>query len=98
MPEMLRKGDFVTLLNDRFSILLGEDALELELVEFTDRSSERTESFSLIFRGPLERPFPQATYTVQHAGLGSFPLFLVPVAREKDGMRYEAVFNIVVDQ
>jgi hypothetical protein len=30
---------------------------------------------------------------IKHERLGMFDLFLVPVSRERDGMRYEAVFN-----
>lgn len=67
--------------------------LELTLVEVVDAGRRPGwESFSLLFlgRAPL---LPQATYRVQHAELGSFPLFLVPIQREGDGHCYEAVFN-----
>jgi hypothetical protein len=30
--------------------------------------------------------------------LGEFLLFLVPIAKGNDGMHYEAVFNLVLDQ
>ena len=50
------------------------------------------EAFSLLFVGP-RAPFPQATYAVEHEALGSFPLFLVPIATDEGGQRYEAVFN-----
>ena len=96
MTGILRKAAFTPCLNDPFLIYLGDrDAVELRLMEINDASTERLESFSLIFLGPLERPFAQGTYETEHAVLGRFPLFLVPVAREKDGMRYEAVFNIL---
>jgi hypothetical protein len=98
MTDILRKAAFTPCLNDPFLIYLRDgEAVELRLEEVSDASTERMESFSLIFRGPLERPFPQGTYEAEHAGLGRFPLFLVPVARDVDGMRYEAVFNILCD-
>lgn len=50
------------------------------------------ETFSLLFAGGDEA-LPQAMYCVDHADLGSFPLFLVPVLTDRDGRHYEAVFN-----
>jgi hypothetical protein len=49
--------------------------------------------FSLQFSGPGESPLSQGTYRIQHAGLGWFPLFIVPRARDASGTRYEAVFG-----
>jgi hypothetical protein len=57
----------------------------------------QTEQFSLLFRGPLETPFEQGTQEVRHDALGTFYLFLVPIGREADGMRYESAFNNIVD-
>jgi hypothetical protein len=48
--------------------------------------------FSLLFRGPAESVLPQATYPLQHAQLGTLAIFLVPISRGADGVRYEAVF------
>jgi hypothetical protein len=96
MTEILRKAAFAPCLNDPFLICMREtETVELRLVEISDASTARMESFSLVFRGPLEKPFAQGTYSAEHAGLGIFPLFLVPVSRAADGMRYEAVFNIL---
>ena len=50
------------------------------------------ESFTLLFTGSPP-PIPQGTYAVDHPGLGSFSLFLVPVHTEGDGQEYEAVVN-----
>ena len=49
--------------------------------------------FSLIFRGPRTPVLPQCIYTLAHAQLGTFDLFLVPIGPDADGMRYEAVFG-----
>ncbi len=51
------------------------------------------ERFSILFRGPRERPLPQGTYAFEHPRLGPFPLFIVPVGADHEGMRYEAVFT-----
>jgi hypothetical protein len=63
----------------------------LSQVTRTDRHP-RWESFALLFTGG-DAVFPQATYPVHHAELGSFTLFLVPVTTDGEGCHYEAVFN-----
>jgi hypothetical protein len=66
---------------------------ELALVQVDDLDTRSGwEAFSLVFEGRGE-PFPQATYSVEHGELGTFPLFLVPILAEDGGQRYEAVFN-----
>ena len=49
--------------------------------------------FSLIFRGPGEPLVPQSIRTLAHDDLGELAIFLVPIAREADGLRYQAVFS-----
>jgi hypothetical protein len=49
--------------------------------------------FSLLFRNTSSFLFPQQTYRMRHARLGELGIFLVPVARERDGFLYQAVFN-----
>ncbi len=53
----------------------------------------REESFSLIFRGPLNLPLRQRTYSMKHYALGNLEMFLVPVGKDGGGRYYEAVFN-----
>jgi hypothetical protein len=66
----------------------------VELVSVSDlRETARQRMFSLVFRGPLEQPLEQGLYPMTHAALGAESLFLVPIGREADGFRYEAVFN-----
>lgn len=48
--------------------------------------------FSLEFRGPLDPQLGQATYQLVHPDLGSLAAFLVPIARDPEGMRYQAIF------
>jgi hypothetical protein len=38
-------------------------------------------------------PVPQQTVAMQHADMGGFELFVVPLGPGPDGMRYEAVFT-----
>ena len=69
----------------------------LHLVHVSElRETPRQLMFSLLFRGPLEQPLEQGGYPLSHAEMGSEVLFLVPVGREADGFRYEAVFNNLV--
>jgi hypothetical protein len=69
----------------------------VELVNVSDlRETPRQRMFSLVFRGPLDQPLEQGLYLMTHETMGSESLFLVPIAREPDGFRYEAVFNNLV--
>jgi hypothetical protein len=89
---------FVQQLNTSFTLeheSLG--TIPLELVSVSDlRETPRQRIFSILFRGPLETPLQQGTFPLKHEALGNASLFLVPVARETDGFRYEAVFNQLV--
>jgi len=57
------------------------------------QKTERNHAFSLFFHGPQTPFLQQAIYKLQHAELGALEIFLVPIARDKDGFEYEAVFN-----
>lgn len=75
-----------------WTVLLAED----QSVDFTVQATSTAgdpRPFSVTFAGPLDPQLEQGTYAVEHARLGSLLLFLVPIAREADGMRYEAVFG-----
>jgi len=69
----------------------------VELVAVSDlRETPRQRMFSLVFRGDLEQPLEQGLFSMTHEKMGTESLFLVPIAREADGFRYEAVFNNLV--
>jgi hypothetical protein len=71
--------------------------VELELIEVSDlQRTPRQEIYSIVFRGPLNQPLGQGMYQTEHASLETGALFIVPIAREDDGYRYEAVFNHLV--
>lgn len=69
--------------------------LEVELVSATgsEESTADGRPFSIVFRGPIGTPLPQRIYRMEHAGIGSFELFLVPIGPDAEGLLYEAVFN-----
>lgn len=99
MAEQLTEEDFSRHLHTTFSLRgEGADALTLELAEVLSyRGGENEqagmERFSLFFQGPDHSMLQQGTYALDHEQLGSLALFLVPVARNERGVRYEAVFN-----
>ena len=98
MLENWTKESFQQSMHSCFEIdVPGQGRQNLELVELTDYpSSAAVVAFSAIFRGPRELPFGQGSYAIFHPGMGQADLFLVPIGREADGMRYEAVFNRLV--
>ena len=101
MPELLSKETFAEQLNTKFRVLLEiENAPEVELeldevVEFPTLTHSRSdvERFSLYFFGPGNFFLPQRTYRLTHDRLGELDIFLVAVAQEPRGYRYEAVFS-----
>jgi len=100
MSDNLTKEAFKENLNTEFRLQLEPSStVALELVEILEGvSTSRQEQFTLTFRGPLESEFGQGMRDVEHDRMGKFVLFLVPIARNSDGMLYEAVFNRVIDR
>ena len=99
MPEFYTKEEFAEHLNTKFHIpLQPSGAVELELMEVVSTlSTPRQEQFSIFFRGPANIYLPQRTYHMKHDAMGELDLFIVPIGRESDGFRYEAVFNRPLD-
>jgi hypothetical protein len=94
------------LVKTRFRVRVGaNDAVELELYEATPpritsaagKATAVYQSFSLLFVGPADRLLPQASYTFECESVGQFDLFIVPVGRDQGGVRYEAIFNRLVE-
>ncbi len=49
--------------------------------------------FSLFLRGPATPSLGQGVYALTHPRHGELELFLTPIGRDADGLRYEIVFN-----
>lgn len=99
MVARLTEAQFVPHLGEKFRLVLDpESALEVELVEVAAIDSGqpstpgRPDPFSIVFRGPAHPVLTQGTYRIEHDRMGSFDLFLVPVAPDSDRPRYQAVF------
>jgi hypothetical protein len=96
---ILTANEFSKHVNTNFRATLeAETKTDLELIEvktYTSRHEEQTgmERFSVYFTGPLEPHLPQSSYTFQHDEMGEFEMFLVPLSRNEQASRYEAVFN-----
>ncbi len=87
---------FKPFLHTPFQGRFGRNAGTLELTQVDDLAGTVKEAtagaqFSLLFDGSKVAKFSQGTYTLQHASLGSFAVFLVPVG--KSGVVYQAVIN-----
>lgn len=98
MPDIFDIEMFEGHQNSKFLMHYGDSqTAELELVKVTDvGSSERQKQFSLLFQGPSEAPVAQGIYRVDHDKLGDLDLFLVPIAKDDSGVRYEAIFNRMI--
>lgn len=97
MLEVLRLDHFAGCLNQTFRAALNEGDIEFVLVEArplpATMPGAARDPFSLVFRNGSALLFPQQIYRMNHERVGSFDIFLVPVARDRDGFLYQAVFN-----
>ena len=92
------RSDFARHLGEVFKVRKSPlEEVSVELTEITSISSSMPafdeESFSALVRGPQNRPLEQDTYVVEHATMGAFPLFIVPVYPDGEGLYYQAIFN-----
>jgi hypothetical protein len=89
---------FEPLVDELFHVDAG-DAGHLDLrLERVDRLAGRSsrlerEPFVLHFRGDGGVVLPQRIYRFEHAALGEFEIFIVPVGRDVRGTLYEAIFT-----
>jgi hypothetical protein len=85
--------DFADAAGTTYAIEVGDDRVDLTLdrLEQLPHSPRATGAFRLEFLGPLERVLPQAIYPFSLEG-EPVEIFIVPIAREAAGIRYEAVF------
>ncbi len=97
MSAPLTEQEFSQHVNTKFRALAGDQNFELELVEvkgyqLKENEQQGLERFSVFFYAPHPL-LPQSIYSMQHEKMGQFDLFVVPIAQQGDGFRYEAVFN-----
>jgi len=91
----IEQAAFVAAVGTPFVLRLADGAslaLTLLAVE-PGRSRPGWERFSLLFDGPTPPTIPHLAYQVEHATLGTFPLFVGPISADEGSPPYEAVFN-----
>jgi hypothetical protein len=99
MSEFQTEAEFAKQVNTDFRVELESPRpIELRLIDVKGRASEPHEQagmerFSVMFTGPADVFLPQDTYRITHPEMGEFYIFLVPIAHESEGFRYEAVYN-----
>ncbi len=97
MQDLPTRDEFEKCLRNTFRIRDGVvNPPDLELIEVSAprvSAAPNGRPFSLLFRAPGSLVMPQRIYSLEHDGLGTLSIFLVPVGQDPAGMRYEAVFN-----
>nr|DAF83386.1 MAG TPA: hypothetical protein [Caudoviricetes sp.] len=93
MAAELTVADFEPHIGADFDVAETPFALHLLEVRLLGTALRNGGAFALTFRGPQAAPLPQAIYPLVHPKLGRQDIFIVPIARQDDGMRYEAVFT-----
>ena len=92
---------FRAYIGERFRVYGGTGAREvvsLRLIEVSERHRDtHTETFSVRFQGPPDRPLSNGVYTFEHPRSGAFELFLEAAGSEADGLYYRAGFNLMVE-
>ena len=103
MADLPDKSSFEERLDEPFRVYPeAGNPLEMKLIEVTSlgpksvapsATQDLRDSFSIVFRGPADRPLEQRIYRMAHDSLSSFEIFLVPIGPDQEGLCYEAVFN-----
>ena len=96
--QLLTLEHFAGCLNETFHAALSDSEVEFVLVEARPLPEGHQKNpvrapFSLLFRNTNALLFPQQTYAMRHDRLGTVAIFMVPIAREREGFLYQAVFN-----
>ena len=89
---------FASHVRETFALSLGDSSVDMTLMEARRRPPRvvagiRAEPFTLYFKCASPIVLPQKLYPFKNPGTGTVEIFIVPVAREPDGVIYEAVFN-----
>jgi hypothetical protein len=93
--------DFADRVGEEFRVRVPEEhslTLVLSEVEAGTRAGGTSpegaprQQFSLFFSGPSAPQLSQGIWELDHDGMGELALFLVPLAPDGEGARYEAAF------
>lgn len=105
VPEWPGFAQFARQVNTSFLVRAGFDTVRLLLVRANpfsaaspDAEDAGNEKFSLLFRGPAQKPLEQNTYRFDHPRLGRLSIFIVPIGSlDTTHCQYEAIFDRPVD-
>ncbi len=96
MSQPLTIETFKPLLNEEFVLETPPTTFvlsEVKAMSENEDEASRKVSFALLFLTTKEANLPQGTYILNNAKLGTVEIFMVPIGPNKEGMRYEAIFN-----
>ncbi len=90
----LTMNDFSEKVGTGYTLLVddGEVPVTLAEVQTLIDSGREGGSFRLEFLGPADPILPQSIYPVREDGEEAVEIFLVPIGRDQNGTRYEAIF------
>lgn len=95
--ELLTLENFAGCVNETFTAAFNSMNVDFVLVEARPLegyfAGAMRAPFSLLFRNSAPILFPQQIYAMRHSSIGEVGIFLVPVAQERGGFLYQAVFN-----
>lgn len=96
--EFLQLSHFAGHLNETFNVDIEGTNTPFTLVEARPlqggvMTGAVREPFSLLFRNEAAIVFPQRIYAMKSDVMGEFGIFLVPIARDRSGFIYQAIFN-----
>jgi hypothetical protein len=100
-PDWPGFAQFARQVDTSFLVHAGFSTVKLRLVAATpfaaaspDAEDAGNEKFSLLFRGPAQRPLEQDTYQFNHPRLGRLSIFIVPTGwLDTTYCYYAAIFD-----
>ena len=92
--RQLELSEFSDAIGEDFDLRLEGSSLPLRLVEAQPLSLSlvREGAFRLEWIGPPQPVLDQAIYRLSRGG-EDYDIFIVPISADRQGTRYEAVFN-----
>jgi hypothetical protein len=96
--KFLQFESFTPRLNETFRLGLGAGGIDMVLRSVQKLPArpfrgQVRDTFRLHFSSPHPIILPQGLYPFENEALGSLNIFIAAVARERDGIIYEAIFN-----
>lgn len=95
----MERQDFARAADAEFDVFVGDATVTMTLIAIEplpSRPEAPREAFSLIFKSASPVVLPQRIYPMRNralAGAQKVEVFIVPIGRDGDGVRYQAVFN-----